>query len=167
MSATTSARDAPRATVRVWWSMSSRVTASVLSDPRTTMPTESPTSNASTPAWSSRRAIVASYAVSMAIFSPRAFFSLRSGTRIREGLMTARPGSSNRRKSLREPVGDSHRDVLADVAIGQRAVLVDFTGDGRHEQVIHATNDDHFDRLRLALFARTLRQSLSVLRQYV
>src|SRR5574340_341181 len=47
------------------------------------MPSESPTSRTSIPARSIRRAMVASYAVSTAIFSPRFFFSFRSGTRIR------------------------------------------------------------------------------------
>ena len=46
----TSARAAPRATARVWWTISSSVTGSVVSWPRTTMPSESPTSSASTPA---------------------------------------------------------------------------------------------------------------------
>ena len=58
--------------------MASSVTGNVLPWPSMTMPTESPTNKASMPAPSSSRAIAASYAVSMTIFSRRCFFACRS-----------------------------------------------------------------------------------------
>src|SRR5215475_15755973 len=60
----------------------SRVTGSVFGYPSTTMPRESPTRRTSIPARSRIRAIVKSYAVQTAIFSPRSFIARRSGTRI-------------------------------------------------------------------------------------
>src|SRR5512134_3757129 len=53
-----------------WYSICSRVTGSVLSWPCTTMPRESPTSRISTPACSLSLAKLASYDVSITIFSP-------------------------------------------------------------------------------------------------
>ena len=50
MSLTTMACSAPRATARVWCSISSIVTGRVSSYPRTLFPTESPTSSTGTPA---------------------------------------------------------------------------------------------------------------------
>src|SRR3569623_3692770 len=57
--------------------ISSSVTGSVVSWPWTTMPSESPTRSTSAPDSSSNRANVASYAVNMAIFSPRSFICRR------------------------------------------------------------------------------------------
>src|SRR5215475_12324865 len=59
----------------------SRVTGSVFGYPSTTMPRESPTRRTSIPARSRILAIVKSYAVQTAIFSPRSFMARRSGTR--------------------------------------------------------------------------------------
>ncbi len=50
MSTMTGISGRARATARQWWSMSSTVTGRVVSCPSTTMPRESPTSSASTPA---------------------------------------------------------------------------------------------------------------------
>ena len=75
MSPTRCATFAPRATALAWWSISSIVTGSVLSYPRTTMPSESPTRIESTPARSRARAVGKSYAVSIVIGSPRSFFA--------------------------------------------------------------------------------------------
>ena len=66
------------------WSI---VTGSVVSWPCTTMPSESPTSRISAPAVSSRRAKVASYAVTIAIFSPRAFMARNEFTVTRTGFV--------------------------------------------------------------------------------
>src|SRR5262245_10285385 len=57
--------------------MSSTVTGNVVSLPWMTMPSESPTSSTSAPASSSRRANVASYAVSTVIRSPRSFMAFK------------------------------------------------------------------------------------------
>ena len=57
MSATSKAWRVPRRTARVWCSISSSVTGSVLSYPSTTIASESPTSKTSTPASSSSRAV--------------------------------------------------------------------------------------------------------------
>ena len=59
-SPTTMARRAPRLTMRQWYTISSRVTGSVVSWPWTTMPRESPTRSRSTPASSRSLAKVAS-----------------------------------------------------------------------------------------------------------
>ena len=55
-----SGRVAPRATQRVWYAISSTLTASVLAAPWTTMPSESPTSSTSIPAASATAARLAS-----------------------------------------------------------------------------------------------------------
>ena len=60
MSAPTSARRAPRVTARLWCTIISRVTGTVVSHPRITVPRESPTNRTSMPARSSRAAMVAS-----------------------------------------------------------------------------------------------------------
>ncbi len=80
MSAITSGRFAPRATHWVMKRISSSVTGTVDSRPWTTMPDESPTRIRSTPAASASRALGASYAVTMTIFSPRRFSSCSSGS---------------------------------------------------------------------------------------
>ncbi|MDT4858748.1 hypothetical protein FQZ97_932290 [compost metagenome] len=59
--------------------MVSSVTPAVLARPWHTMPSESPTRMHSTPAASATAAKVASYAVSMVIFSPRSRNSFRRG----------------------------------------------------------------------------------------
>src|SRR4051794_5379500 len=61
--------------------MTSMVTGTVVSYPSTVMPTESPTSSASAPASSKMRAMTASYAVIIAIFSPRTLLAFRSVVR--------------------------------------------------------------------------------------
>ena len=67
----TIALSTPRLAARQWWTISSIVTDVVSFCPSTTMPTESPTSTASTPAPSASRADGQSYAVTIAIASPR------------------------------------------------------------------------------------------------
>ncbi len=57
MSPTTRASFAPRATARVWWSISSMVTGSVVSWPSTTFDSESPTRSTGMPASSRIRAV--------------------------------------------------------------------------------------------------------------
>src|SRR5262249_40484536 len=57
----------------------SSVTRKVVSQPWTTVPSESPTSRQSTPASSSSRAVVKSYAVSTLIRRPCAFQRAKSG----------------------------------------------------------------------------------------
>src|ERR1700674_5745907 len=69
MSPTTTARRVARETARVWRTIESMVADSVLGSPYTVISTESPTSRMSTPAASSRAAVGASYAVSIAIRS--------------------------------------------------------------------------------------------------
>src|SRR5688572_14876489 len=168
MSATISARVAPRATARVWCTMSSSVTGSVCSWPSTTTPTESPTSSTSTPARSSSRAIVASYAVSMAIFSPRRFRSRRSGTRTLVSLIGDGPRRSlDGCERLRKPGVDGVDHILADVAILELGVFADFAGDGRREQVIDATHHHQLHRLALAVGARHLDETLGVGREHL
>src|SRR5258705_1066998 len=74
---------------------SSSVTGSVVSWPCTTWPIVSPTRSASMPAWSKMRANGWSYAVSMAIFSPRVFLRWNAGTVMRASgvFMSASRGS--------------------------------------------------------------------------
>src|SRR5262245_25653928 len=113
------------------------VTGTVVSCPSTTMPSESPTSSASTPARSNSRAIVASYAVSTAIFSPRSFFRRSSGTVTRWVRMGSAP-ARRRGKRLRQPSGHRGRELLAHVVIVERGVFADRAGESRNEQVIDA-----------------------------
>ena len=68
--------------------MVSSVTPTVLDKPWQTMPNESPTKIHSTPAASATAANVASYAVNMVIFSPRARISFMRGK-----LMGLRPAT--------------------------------------------------------------------------
>src|SRR5258708_7887974 len=67
------------------------VTPSVVASPWTTMPSESPTSRASTPAPSSKRAIVQSYAVSTASGVPHPLAARNSGTVLRLGFEFTAP----------------------------------------------------------------------------
>src|SRR5438045_3432272 len=81
MSPTTIGRYAARATVFVRKIISSIVTGTVVpSWPRTTIAAVSPTRITSTPASSAKRAPGASYAVTIAILSPRRFISASSGS---------------------------------------------------------------------------------------
>src|SRR5438270_3731101 len=78
MSPMISALCAPRATARVWCSISSTETGIVVSYPRMTCASESPTSRTGTPASSRIWAVGKSYAVSITNFSPRALYAARS-----------------------------------------------------------------------------------------
>ena len=78
MSATTNACSTTRVTARVSISISSSVTGMVDSCPSTVIAAESPTSTMSTPARSARRALEASYAVTIAIRSCDRAISVRS-----------------------------------------------------------------------------------------
>src|SRR5215467_13224364 len=130
------------------------------------MPTESPTRRASTPARSSSRAMFASYAVSMAIFSPRRFFSISSRVRTGIGIPILRvcgsQSAASGRQRFRQPRVDGASDFLGDIEITERRVFADLTGHCRHEQVVGPTNRDYFDRLRLAFLPREIDQSLDV-----
>src|SRR5690242_7030886 len=87
MSATTNARDVPRTTARVKTSISSIVTGTVDAPPSTVVPAESPTSTTSTPAASASRALGASYAVTIAMRSPRVRMARRPGSVMTSGMM--------------------------------------------------------------------------------
>src|SRR6266581_252236 len=78
MSPTIRALVAPLATARVWWSISSIVTGSVVEYPRTFWASESPTRMTGTPASSRILAVGKSYAVSMMNRSPRSLNLRRS-----------------------------------------------------------------------------------------
>ena len=80
MSPTTSGRFAPRVAARVSISISSIDAGTVESWPSTTIAAESPTRISSTPAPSASRALGASYAVTITIFSPRRLSSASSGS---------------------------------------------------------------------------------------
>src|SRR5438552_195329 len=104
MSPMSSAREAPRRTARAWWSISSMVTDRVSGWPRTTMARESPTRIASTPAWSARRAVGKSYAVTIVIGSRRSRFSRKVRVVVFRGVADDGPvliASSPRRRSGR------------------------------------------------------------------
>src|SRR4051794_26529412 len=79
----TSARVVDRATARTSGTMSSTVTGTVVSYPRTLLPAESPTSSAGTPTSSKSAAVSMSYDVSIAHFSPRSLADCRSRTVMR------------------------------------------------------------------------------------
>src|SRR5206468_11363334 len=80
MSPIRSGRRAPRETAAACRTMSSIVTGTVVGYPSTTMPSESPTRMTSMPAWSTRRANAASYAVIIVMRLPSRFIATRSGT---------------------------------------------------------------------------------------
>ena len=80
MSPTTSGRFAPRVAARVSISISSIDAGTVESWPSITIAAESPTRISSTPAPSASRALGASYAVTITIFSPRRLSSASSGS---------------------------------------------------------------------------------------
>jgi hypothetical protein len=85
MSATTNFPPAPRTTARVCISMISGVAPSVSFSPWTTIIALSPTRRQSTGVSARRRALHASYAVTMAIFTPEALAAAKPSTfRIRD-----------------------------------------------------------------------------------
>src|SRR5213593_602145 len=103
--------------------MSSIVTGTVVGYPSTTMPSESPTRMTSMPAWSTRRANAASYAVIIVMRLPSRFIATRSGTvtffgagvvtppywsltsDLRPGRLRAGPGVGPNRTALRYLAG--------------------------------------------------------------